>query len=49
MVQLAEAYFNDKKVKIIELNFFENKNNFSLSNLHLTKDYIIIDIEKIKL
>ena len=50
----SEIKFNgriieNKEIKFENINLLENQNNFSLSNLYLTKDFKIVDIDKLQL
>ena len=48
-IKLNGKYYKNKKIKFENLNFSESQNNFSLSNLYLTKDFKIIDVDKLQL
>ena len=42
-------FFEDKTIKFENISLIENQNNFYLSNLYLSNDYKIIDVDKLKL
>ena len=42
-------FFEDKTIKFENISLIENQNNFFLSNLYLSNDYKIIDVDKLKL
>ena len=48
-IEFNGQFFENKKIKFKNINFFENKNKISLSNLYLTNNYKIIDFDKLQL
>ena len=48
-IEFNGQFFENKKIKFENINFFENQNKISLSNLYLTNNYKIIDFDKLQL
>ncbi len=48
-VEFNGKLFENKEIKIEKINYLENQNNISLSNLHLTDNYKVADLDKLKL
>ena len=48
-IKLKGQLLKDKKINFKYINFYENENNISISNLYLSNDYKIIDIDKLQL
>ena len=48
-VEFAGEYLKNKKIKFKDFNYSENHNKISITNLYLSDNYKIIDIEKLKL
>ena len=47
-IKLNGKLFENNKIKFENINLLENQNYFSLSNLHLSNDYKIIKLDKLK-
>ena len=48
-IKLKGQLLKDKKINFKYIDFYENENNISISNLYLSNDYKIIDIDKLQL
>ncbi len=48
-IKINGQIFKDKKIKLQNISLVENENNFSLSNLYLSNNYKIIDLDKLQL
>ncbi len=48
-IKFNGKYFENKKIKFENINLSEDQNNLSISNLYLTEDFKIIDVDKLQL
>ena len=48
-IKFRGIYYKNKKIKFENIYLSESQNNFSLSNLYLTKNFKIIDVDKLQL
>ncbi len=48
-IKFTGKLIENKKIKFEKINYLENKNNMSLSNLYLTDNYKILDFDNFKL
>ncbi len=48
-IEIEGEYLNDKKVKFNKINYIENNNRILISNLYLSNNFKIIDVETLML
>ena len=48
-IKIKGKLFKDKKINFKDINFYENENKITISNLYLSNDFKIIDIDKLQL